>query len=81
MPFTAGEDDILQLNQDHDFDFGLQFEQLFFSILPSVLFIATSIWRTISQARKPIVVHAPAFQVTKVVGCHALLLFLQVSVR
>lgn len=68
MPFTTEEDDILQLNQYHNFDFGLQFEQLFFSILPSVLFIATCIWRTTSQARKPIVVHAPAFQVTKVVS-------------
>lgn len=72
MPFTVEGGDILQMNQD-DFDFSLQFEQLFFSILPSALFIATSIWRTIAQARKPLVVHAPAFQAIKVVRCHALL--------
>jgi hypothetical protein len=72
MPFTMGEDDLLQLNQDHDFDFSVQFEQLFFSIIPSILFIVTSFWRTLSQARKPIVVQAPVFQLTKVVRCRAL---------
>lgn len=66
MPFTTGEDDLLQLNR-HDFDFSVQFEQLFFSIIPSVLFVVVSFWRTLSQARKPTVVHAPVFQLTKVV--------------
>ncbi|KAK4160538.1 P-loop containing nucleoside triphosphate hydrolase protein [Cladorrhinum sp. PSN259] len=63
MPFSTGED-LLQLNQNH-FDFNIQFEQLFFSIIPSVLFIITSAWRTFSQARKPTVVNAPAFQLVK----------------
>ncbi|ETS77081.1 hypothetical protein PFICI_10955 [Pestalotiopsis fici W106-1] len=64
MPFSTGEENLLQLNQA-DFDFNVQFEQLFFSIIPSVLFIVTSLWRTISQARKPTVVNAPVFQLIK----------------
>ncbi|KAF7591124.1 hypothetical protein BBP40_001960 [Aspergillus hancockii] len=65
MPFTTGEDNLLQLNQE-DFDFNIQFEQLFFSIIPSALFIVTSLWRALSQARKPTVVNAPpVFQLIK----------------
>ncbi|RYP73609.1 hypothetical protein DL771_003497 [Monosporascus sp. 5C6A] len=64
MPFSTGEENLLQLNQE-DFDFNVQFEQLFFSIIPSVLFIVTSLWRTVSQARRPTVVNAPAFQLIK----------------
>jgi hypothetical protein len=66
MPFSAGEEILLQLNQD-EFDFNIQFEQLFFSIIPSVLFIVISLWRTLSQARKPAVVDAPVFQLIKLV--------------
>jgi len=66
MPFWTGEEKLLQLNQKQ-FDFNLQFEQLFFSIIPSVLFIITSLWRTLSQARKPNVVNAPIFQTVKAV--------------
>ncbi|KAF2717369.1 putative ABC multidrug transporter [Polychaeton citri CBS 116435] len=64
MPFTSGEDNLLQLNGSR-FDFNVQFEQLFFSIIPSILFIVTSLWRTIYQARKPTVVDAPVFQLVK----------------
>ncbi|KAK4463066.1 P-loop containing nucleoside triphosphate hydrolase protein [Cladorrhinum samala] len=64
MPFSAGDDSLLNFNED-SFDFNLQFEQLFFSILPSALFIVTSAWRTFSQARKPTLVNAPALQLTK----------------
>ncbi|KAJ5375709.1 ABC transporter integral membrane type 1 [Penicillium concentricum] len=64
MPFTTGEENLLRLNQK-DFDFNIQFEQLFFSIIPSALFIVTSVWRTLSQARKPTVVNAPIFQLIK----------------
>ncbi|KAI0124051.1 putative ABC multidrug transporter [Xylariales sp. AK1849] len=64
MPFSTGEENLLQLNQV-DFDFNVQFEQLFFSIIPSVLFIVTSLWRTVSQARQPTVVNAPVFQLIK----------------
>lgn len=66
MPFSTGEENLLQLNQE-DFDFDVQFEQLFFSIIPSALFIVTSLWRTLSQARKPTVVNAPFFQLLKLV--------------
>ncbi|KAJ4258142.1 hypothetical protein NW762_008283 [Fusarium torreyae] len=64
MPFYTEQDDLLQLNEDR-FDFNVQFEQLFFSIIPSVLFIISSLWRTHSQARKPTVVDAPIFQLIK----------------
>ncbi|KAF2241163.1 putative ABC multidrug transporter [Trematosphaeria pertusa] len=64
MPFTTGEDMLLQLDSK-EFDFSLQFEQLFFSIVPSALFIVASSWRTLSQARKPKMVHAPTFQYIK----------------
>lgn len=67
MPFTTGEEDLFQLNEQ-GFDFNIQFEQLFFSIIPSALFIVTSLWRTLSQSRKPIVVNAPVFQLIKLVG-------------
>ncbi|KFY33447.1 hypothetical protein V494_07619 [Pseudogymnoascus sp. VKM F-4513 (FW-928)] len=64
MPFSTGEGSLLQMNEG-DFDFNVQFEQLFFSIIPSVLFIVTSLWRTVSQSRKPTVVNAPVFQLIK----------------
>jgi hypothetical protein len=62
------------------FDFNLQFEQLFFSIVPSALFIITAIWRTTSQTRKPNIVHARTFQYMKLV-CDALLLVLRNTYR
>ncbi|CAI7648203.1 unnamed protein product [Penicillium palitans] len=64
MPFTTGEENLLRLNEG-SFDFNIQFEQLFFSIIPSALFIVTSLWRTLYQARKPTVVNAPVFQLIK----------------
>lgn len=66
MPFSSGEENFLQLNQD-DFDFNIQFEQIFFAIIPSTLFILSSLWRTVSQARKPNIVDAPIFQLIKLV--------------
>lgn len=66
MPFFPEQDNILQLNEQQ-FDFNIQFEQLFFSIIPSVLFIITSLWRAASQLRKPTVVNAPVFQLIKLV--------------
>jgi ABC-type multidrug transport system fused ATPase/permease subunit len=66
MPFSTGEGGLLQLNHER-FDFNIQFEQLFFSIIPSVVFILTALWRTLSCARKPVVVNAPIFQLIKVV--------------
>ncbi|KAL4906327.1 hypothetical protein BDW74DRAFT_177341 [Aspergillus multicolor] len=84
MPFTTGDGGLLHLNQQ-DFDFNLEFEQLFFSIIPSALFIPTSLWRTLSQAKKPAVVNAPAFQFIKLgaiilyVGLELALLILAVT--
>ncbi|KAH8805424.1 putative ABC multidrug transporter [Xylogone sp. PMI_703] len=66
MPFYSSEGNLFQLNQA-EFDFNIQFEQLFFSIIPSALFIVLSLWRIISQARKTTVVKAPAFQFIKLV--------------
>lgn len=67
MPFSSGQDNLFQLNSAQ-FDFNIQFEQLFFSIIPSALFIVSSLWRTISQVRKPTVVKtAPTFQLFKLV--------------
>ena len=66
MPFTTGGEALLKLNREQ-FDFSVPFEQLFFSIIPSALFILTSVWQTISQARKPTVVNAPGFKLIKMV--------------
>ncbi|RAK74304.1 putative ABC multidrug transporter [Aspergillus fijiensis CBS 313.89] len=64
MPFTNGEGNMLHLNQKQ-FDFNLQFESLFFSIIPSILFIPSSLWRTLTRIRKPVVVNAPLLQFIK----------------
>ncbi|EAW21065.1 putative ABC transporter [Aspergillus fischeri NRRL 181] len=64
MPFINREGNMLHLNQEQ-FDFNLQFESLFFSIIPSVLFIPSSLWRTLAQIRKPVVVNAPVLQFIK----------------
>ncbi|KAF5690358.1 major facilitator family transporter [Fusarium denticulatum] len=79
MPFHDGEFGLLYMNRDR-FDFNLHFEQLFFSILPCTLFIVCSLWRAITLSRKPLVVHAPIFQLIKLgaiityVGLHIALL-------
>ncbi|KAG9504746.1 hypothetical protein J7337_004722 [Fusarium musae] len=64
MPFHDDEFDLLYMNLDR-FDFNLHFEQLFFSILPCTLFIICSLWRALTLSRKPLVVHAPIFQLIK----------------
>ncbi|KAJ3577733.1 hypothetical protein NPX13_g2830 [Xylaria arbuscula] len=61
MAFSQGLGNLFE-QDDATFDFNLQFEQLFFSIVPSVLFIISSLWRVIYQARKPAIVHAPTTQ-------------------
>lgn len=65
MPFD-GKGNMLHLNLEQ-FDFNLEFESLFFSILPSVLFIPSSLWRTLARIRKPVVVIAPVFHLIKTV--------------
>ena len=66
MPFSDDSEHLLHLDQDN-FDFNIQFEQLFFSIIPSALLITSSLWRMVSQPRKPTVVNAPTFQLIKLV--------------
>jgi hypothetical protein len=73
MASFSGQNDLLELNEP-GFDFSVQFEQLFFSIIPSVLFIAFSLWRSLSQARKPTVIEAPVFQLIKLVRIRKLIL-------
>lgn len=50
-----------------DFDFTVKFEQLFFSLIPSVLFIICSAWRITALVKRPIMVHAPMLQLVKLV--------------
>ncbi|KAI8624704.1 putative ABC multidrug transporter [Xylariaceae sp. FL1651] len=61
MVFSPGLGNLFEQNHA-TFDFNLQFEQLFFSIVPSALFILSSLWRVLHQARKPAIVHAPTIQ-------------------
>lgn len=67
MPFDTGQQDLFNFNHV-DFDFNIQFEQLFFSIVPSVIFIVASSWRAASQLREPTLVKAPIFQSIKLVS-------------
>jgi hypothetical protein len=66
MGFNTGQQDLFNFNQV-EFDFSVQFEQLFLSIIPSVIFIVASSWRAASQLRKPTLVKAPIFQSIKLV--------------
>lgn len=66
MPFDTGQHDLFNFNHA-EFDFNIRFEQLFLSIVPSVLFIVASSWRTVAQVRKPTLVKAPIFQSIKLV--------------
>lgn len=66
MPFDTGQHDLFNFNHV-EFDFNIQFEQLFLSIVPSVLFIVASSWRAVAQVRKPTLVKAPIFQSIKLV--------------
>ncbi|KAL7621968.1 hypothetical protein AAE478_007469 [Parahypoxylon ruwenzoriense] len=48
-----------------DFDFTITFEQLFFSIVPSAVFVVASLWRTALLIRRPVIVDAPLLRLTK----------------
>ncbi len=52
------------------FDFTLRFEQIFFSILPSSLFIVLGLLRVWSLLRRSCVVNGVWFQLTKAVSSH-----------
>ncbi|KAH9904926.1 P-loop containing nucleoside triphosphate hydrolase protein [Xylariomycetidae sp. FL2044] len=47
------------------FDFTVKFEQLFFSILPSALFVALSLWRVAVSVRRPVVARSRLLQYAK----------------
>ncbi|KAI0505431.1 putative ABC multidrug transporter [Xylaria bambusicola] len=61
MDFSQGLGSLFEQDKAA-FDFNLEFEQLFFSILPSAIFIFSSLWRVLHQTRKPVIVHAPTVQ-------------------
>jgi len=67
MSSSAVTSGLLDMNHV-DFDFNLPFEQLFLSIVPSALFILSTSWRIVRQARKPNVINARAFQLIKLVS-------------
>lgn len=52
-----------------DFDFTVQFEQTFLSLVPAAIYIVLSLWRASQLRRKPIIVTAPHLQLAKVVSC------------
>ncbi|KAI1651140.1 putative ABC multidrug transporter [Daldinia loculata] len=58
-----------------DFDFTVKFEQLFFSLTPSVIFIILSLWRIYLLAKRPTIVDAPLLRLVKlgVLGSYTLL--------
>ncbi|KAI0894640.1 ABC multidrug transporter [Annulohypoxylon nitens] len=49
-----------------DFDFTIRFEQLFFSLVPAVIFILASPWRIALLARRPTIVGAPLLRLAKI---------------
>lgn len=51
-----------------DFDFTVKFEQLFFSLTPSVIFIILSLWRIYLLAKRPTIVDAPLLRLVKLVS-------------
>jgi len=69
MPFLAGDSAFLPENRT-TFDFNIEFEQLFLSILQSALFVLTSVWRIYAQIGRPTVVNALVFKFVKVVGVY-----------
>ncbi|KAK6956896.1 hypothetical protein Daesc_002178 [Daldinia eschscholtzii] len=58
-----------------DFDFTVKFEQLFFVLTPSVIFILLSLWRVYLLAQRPTIVDAPLLRLVKLVvlGLYTLL--------
>ena len=67
MSSSAVTSGLLDMNHV-EFDFNLPFEQLFLSIVPSALFMLSTSWRIVRQARKPNVINARAFQLIKLVS-------------
>ncbi|RGP69666.1 ABC multidrug [Fusarium sporotrichioides] len=51
-----------------DFDFTIFFELTFFSLVPCCIFIVLALWRIHSLAQKRVIIHAPHFQLLKILG-------------
>lgn len=66
MTFSPQHGSLFKQNSDQ-FDFNLDFEQVFLSIIPSALFLIAASWRVLYLARKPAVVRASVFRLMKVV--------------
>ncbi|KAI0113106.1 putative ABC multidrug transporter [Daldinia grandis] len=47
------------------FDFTIKFEQLFFYLTPSIIFVLLSLWRIYLLARRPTIVDAPLLRLVK----------------
>ncbi|KAJ5628297.1 hypothetical protein N7490_010525 [Penicillium lividum] len=65
MPFSSQNGSLFNQNSEQ-FDFNIGFEQVFFSIIPSILFIVGASWRTASLTKKPTIVNPSAFRFVKV---------------
>ncbi|KAF4770080.1 hypothetical protein HAV15_011453 [Penicillium sp. str.  len=65
MPFSSPNGSLFEQNSKQ-FDFNVDFEQVFLSIIPSALFIVPALWRTVYLTRKPAVVNASIFRLVKV---------------
>lgn len=65
--FAYGDGDLLRFDS-RQFDFNIQFEQLFFSILPSSILIVASAWRVIARHKPRPSVAAPILQHVKAVS-------------
>lgn len=50
-----------------DFDFTIKFEKIFLSMIPSSIFIATSLTRVLWLSRRPTIVRGAVVQTVKVV--------------
>lgn len=53
-----------------DFDFTIKFEQVFFSMIPAIVFAALSITRILFLSRQPKIVGGPVLQIVKLVCFH-----------
>ncbi|GKU21657.1 unnamed protein product [Fusarium langsethiae] len=51
-----------------DFDFTIFFELTFFSLVPCCIFIVLALWTIHSLAQKRVIIHAPHFQLLKLLG-------------
>ncbi|KAJ5611482.1 hypothetical protein N7528_008587 [Penicillium herquei] len=77
MPFYSQNNSLFDQNSEQ-FDFNLGFELVFFSIIPSILFISGALWRTAFLTKKPIIVKSSAFRSLKL-GASLIYVILQLA--